>query len=261
MNNNKEGYTANRDLLNFSGKTAFITGAGQGLGKAIAERLHEAGATVFLADRNISAVQALATALADKRALPIELDVTDADAVTAAFARLDEHYGSLDVLVNNVGIYGTEPAENVSEETLDRYYELNIKSAFRCSKAALPLLKTSAAAVILNIESISSYRANVPGSSAYTMSKHGLQGLTKTFALDFSEYGIRVLGIAPTFVKTEGTCAFLSAEIEATMVARTPLKRVALPDDIAKVALFCASEMAGYMTGATVLVDGGVLLI
>ena len=254
-------------------RVAVITGAAQGIGAACARCFAEHGARVVIADVN----QAGASALADQignaggEALFHRTDVTvrgDCDALIDAAIG---HFGRLDILVNNAGIvHGAEFLE-LAEDDFDRVLRVNLKGAFLCAQAAARRMVAQAPrgsgdmndrGVIINMSSINSVVA-IPNQVAYSVSKGGLNQLTKVMALALAPHGIRVMGIGPGSIATEMLKAAVLKDDAARdrIMSRTPLQRLGQPEEIAKVALFLASDDASYLTGTIVYPDGGRLAL
>jgi NAD(P)-dependent dehydrogenase (short-subunit alcohol dehydrogenase family) len=251
-------------LVSLEGKTAVVTGAARGIGQAIARRLAEAGAKVLVADVDGGAAVQTAKELAAAGATATGrgLDVTSGDDIAAtADAALTEH-GSLDVWVNNAGIYPATPLFDMTDDDWDHVLDINLRGAFIGSReAARRMVAAGSGGVIVNIASVAGYRGR-KALAHYSSSKHGLRGLTRSLAVELGPHGIRALGIAPTMVITPGTDAVAAQPRSADMqpldvYSHLPLGRLGVPDDVARVVLFCASDLATYMTGSTLAVDAG----
>ncbi|MGY0064312.1 SDR family NAD(P)-dependent oxidoreductase [Streptomyces sp. LZ34] len=260
------------ELVSLSGRHAVVTGAGRGLGRAIAERLVEAGADVLVADieRELAATVAEdLNARGQGRALAALLDVTDAGSVVAAADLAVREFGGVDIWVNNAGIFPSVPALEMSGTTWDEVFAVNTRGVFLGSReAARRMSEAGSGGVIVNVVSTAGFRGTAPGLAAYVASKHAARGLTRQLALEFAPFGIRVLGVAPTYVPTEGNMAAAAAAASETaatadagdiMPVMQPslLGRLGVPDDIARVVLFCASDLSAFMTGSTLLADAG----
>jgi NAD(P)-dependent dehydrogenase (short-subunit alcohol dehydrogenase family) len=258
-------------LISLAGKTAVVTGGARGIGSAIARRLAEAGANVVVADVDAAAAVQTAKEIAAGGATGAAatgrgLDVTSGDDIAAAAdAAVDEH-GSLDIWVNNAGIYPSRPLLDMTEDDWDRVLDVNLRGAFIGSReAARRMVAGGSGGVIVNIASVSGYRGR-KGLAHYSSSKHGLRGLTRSLAVELGPQGIRALGIAPTMVVTPGTEAAAAQVRTADMhsvdvYSQLPLGRPGVPDDIARVVLFCASDLASFMTGSTLAVDAGQMAL
>ena len=259
------------ELLSLAGRRAVVTGGGQGLGKAIALRLAEAGASVLIADINGELADSTAKDIRDAHggaALGALMDVTNPASVDAAATLAVDTLGGIDIWVNNAGIFPAVPVLEMSEETWDQVFAVNSRGVFLGSKAAArQMAAAQTGGVIVNVVSTAGFRGTAPGLAAYVGSKHAARGMTKQMALEFAPLGIRVLGVAPTFVPTEGNMAAAAAasslrgDEEAAPVMpvmqQSLLGRFGVPDDIARVVLFCASDLSVFMTGSTLLADAG----
>lgn len=256
------------DLVSLAGRSAVVTGGAQGLGKAIAWRLAEAGANVLIADIDGDLAQ---TAAADVSSAGLGsvigtfVDVSDTATIAAAADLACEQFGGIDIWVNNAGIFPSVPLEQMDDATWDRVMGVNARGAFSGSReAALRMTEAGRGGVIVNVVSTAGFKGVAPGLAAYVGSKHAVRGLTKQLALELAPHAIRVLGVAPTFCVTEGNLkmaadnpdiAKAGAAIPAMFTSK--LGRVGVPDDVARVVLFCASDMAAFMTGSTLLADAG----
>jgi NAD(P)-dependent dehydrogenase (short-subunit alcohol dehydrogenase family) len=249
------------DLLNHAGRTAVVTGAARGIGLAIARRLVESGANLIMADLrsdDLETARAAMPAQWQQRATTMEVDVTDPARVTALAEKAVELTGRLDIWVNNAGIFPPSgPFRESSEEILDRIYSVNIKGVFVGAREAAK--RMGRGGVILNTASIGAIKGQA-GMSAYSASKHAVLGLTRSLAMELGKDGIRVIAIAPGLTVSPGNEELLDEIQQAGHKLATlssPLGRFNLADDIARVALFAASDMAAMMTGQLLVVDGG----
>ena len=252
------------DLVSLRERTAVVTGGGRGIGRAICLRLAEAGARVVVADRDAGPAGDVAREVADRggTATARRLDVADsADIAATADAAVDEH-GGLDIWVNNAGIYPARPLLEMSDEDWDRVLDVNLRGAFvGAREAARRMVAADRGGVIVNLASVAGFRGR-RALAHYSSSKHALRGLTRSLAVELGPHGIRALAVAPTMVATPGTeeatRQVRPANAHPTSVYdNLPLGRPGLPDDIARVVLFCASDLASYMTGSTLVVDAG----
>ena len=258
----------NQQLINLNNKTAIVTGGAMGIGFGIAYRLAEAGANVVIADLNEEVGNTAVKELNDKgfKAAFVKTDVANERKVkeTADFAA--KTYGGIDILVNNAGIYPQIPVMQMETADFERILAVNLKSVFLFTKAvAEVMIKQGRGGKIINITSIDALHPSAVGLAVYDASKHGLWGFTKNTALELAPHNIQVNAIAPGGIATPGTGAGkpVSPDMKALLkrfLEKIPLKRMGDPDDIGKVALFLASDLASYMTGSQVVVDGGVLL-
>lgn len=253
-------------LISLAGRSAVVTGGAQGLGKAMARRLAEAGASVLIGDLKTELAEAAAAELGDRYAghvIATRLDVTDSASVGAAAALAVREFGGVDIWVNNAGLYPNIPLLEMTDETWNQVMAVNLRGVFAsCREAARRMVEAGKGGVLINVVSTAGFGGVAPGVSAYVASKHGVRGLVRQLAIELAPHDIRVLGVAPTFCETEGNTAALAAlpervrsEISATLTSR--LGRVGVPDDIARVVLFAASDMAAFMTGSTLLADAG----
>ena len=240
------------------GRTALVSGAGRGIGRACALALAQAGAEVLLLSRTAKELEQAVSEIESTggRAEAIVCDVTDSQAVKKVFAALR----SLDVLVNNAGSNIPEPFVEVSEEHLDRLLGLNVRAAFIVAQAAARTMLASPnryGRAILNMSSQMGHVGAV-NRSVYCLTKHALEGLTKAMALELAPHGIRVVSIAPTFVETPLTKPWLDTPDFGKWVRdRIPSGQVGQLEDVAAAVVFAASPAAALVTGSSLLVDGG----
>lgn len=245
------------------GKVALVTGAGSGNGAAIARWLADEGAEVILLDRN---AEGLEKTLADwdsaarSRASSVIADITDSDQVAAAMNNLDR----LDILVNNAGVVDGTPFPELDIPEFEKVMNVNVYGAYRCTKAALALLKASSAGRVVNITSMEGHHLLSTGGNVqphYNASKAALDLLTKGLAYELAPYKITVNAVAPGVIATPFTSGSLAnSEISDWIEAQVPLSRLGAPEDIAATVSFLASEGAGFVTGASIPVDGGLTL-
>lgn len=252
-------------MWSLSGRRAVVTGGAKGIGAATAKRLAEAGADVIVADIDESGAARTAVEIAGatgRTVISTALDISDTASIVAVTDLCIERLGGLDIWVNNAGIYPTTgPALQASDEFIDRLLEVNVRGSYACAREAAK--RMSAGGVIVNLASTTGFRA-APGISAYVVSKHAVVGLTKSLALEFGPMNIRVVGVAPGPIDTPGVqdqLAPLKAaglDVGARM-SQTLLGRAGQADDIARVILFLASDMAAWITGEVVVADAGSL--
>jgi 3-oxoacyl-[acyl-carrier protein] reductase len=241
------------------GRVAVVTGAGRGLGAAIAAELAECGATVVVADRDEAAAGETAARLG-ARATAHVVDVTDPVAVAALFDDAARAHGRIDVLVNNAGVGAIAPSEDLPYEQWSRTLAVNLTGTFLCAQAAARHMLPARRGVIVNIGSLFA-ATGIPMRAAYAASKHGVAGLTKVLATEWADRGIRVVAIDPAYVRTalddadQSAGGYTAADIER----RTPIGRYAEPAEIARVVAFIASDEASFITGSEIAVDGGWL--
>jgi 2-deoxy-D-gluconate 3-dehydrogenase len=261
-----------RDLIDLSGRVAIVTGGSLGFGFACARRLAEAGAAVVLLARDPDRAHTAARRLGELGATAVAVpgDVTCQADVERALETAVREYGRLDVLVNNAGVFSNFPLASLEPEELGRILAVNVEGAFRCTRAAAARMRRQGSGgAVVTITSIDAVHPTSIGLSHYTTSKHALWGLTKALALELGPDGIRVNAIAPGPSLTEGILDYLDAggadgvDVDAQWAAaaeRVPLRRWVDPDEVGRVCLFLASDLASYVTGAQVVLDGGYLV-
>ena len=249
-------------MLDFKGKTVLVTGGGAGIGRAIAEAFGRSGANVVVAEIDESRVADVRSALegAGVTALVSQTDVRERAAIDALMAEVQARFGGLDVLVNNVGDFLgiAKPFVYNTDEDLDALYAINMKSVFLTTRAAIPLLRSGGS--IISISSIEAFRG-IPNTTVYSTFKHGITGFTRSLALELGPQNIRVNAIAPETTETPQVPVHsLVAEEHKDHIGRwIPLGRFGKPEDAAGAALFLASDLAGWITGTTINLDGGAL--
>ncbi len=255
------------ELISLAGRNAVVTGGARGIGFAISRRLAEAGANVLIADLNEAGAEEATTKIPSGggRVTHAWVDVTDPASITALADQAVRDMDSLDIWVNNAGIFPSTPLLEVTDGEWDRVLNINLRGTFVAAReAGRRMIAAGRGGVIVNLASLAGFSAYGPGFAHYTASKHGVVGLTKSLAVELGPHNIRVLAVAPTLTDTpglqEGMDAYRAIGLDDVMdqvAAREPLRRNAVPDDIARVVLFCASDLAMLMTGSTVLVDAG----
>jgi NAD(P)-dependent dehydrogenase (short-subunit alcohol dehydrogenase family) len=249
-------------LFDLRRKVALVTGASSGLGRRFALVLARAGAKVGLAARRLDALEALAGEIreAGGEAASVRLDVTDVVGISEALAQLERALGPVDVLVNNSGMSISKRLLEQSEEDWDDVVDVNLKGAFFVATETARRMRASGRrGSIINIESILSFR-QIGHVAPYAASKAGLRQLTKSMALELARHGIRVNGIAPGYFATDINRDFFETEAGAAMIKRIPQRRLGNLEDLDGPLLLLASDASRYMTGATIVVDGGHLV-
>jgi NAD(P)-dependent dehydrogenase (short-subunit alcohol dehydrogenase family) len=253
------------ELFRLEGKTAIVTGGGRGLGEYVARGLAEAGASVVLCSRKVDACAAVAQEIerAGGRALPLACDVADPDDVERTVAAAVEAFGGVDVLVNNSGATWGAAPEEMPLEKFDRVMEVNVRGTFLMSTAvARTMIARGAGGAMINVASVAAFTAGRPGAlqaAGYSASKGAVVSLTRDLAGSWAHHGIRVNCIAPGWFPTRMSKGVLE-QAGDRLLAMIPLARYGGPDDIRGVAVFLASSASAYMTGQTVVVDGGQLI-
>lgn len=244
------------------GKVAIVTGAGRGIGKALAIGLAEAGADVAILSRTASDLEAVAAdiEMLGRKAYLITTDVTKREDVEKAVSTVQEQAGKIDILVNNAGMNIRTPALKVTDEEWDTIMQTNLKSAFMMAQAVAHPMKEAGQGKIINITSVGGHVALRTG-VVYGAAKAALIQMTKVLALEWSQFGININAIGPWYFKTPLTEKLLADETYlGEILARTPMKRVGELQDLVGPTVFLASDAANYITGQTMFVDGGMTI-
>ena len=244
------------------GKIAIVTGAAQGIGQAIAETMAEHGADVVVADIQLEKARAVAEGIVtntDRRAMAVRVDVTDKASVDAMVQTAVTRFRRVDILVNDAAILRPHLVVDFPEEDWDATFAVNVKGVFLCSQAVVKqMISQGEGGAIINISSASGKKADREH-AAYSASKSAVIGFTRCLALEVGAYGIRVNGICPGATDTQmlrNVCAAIPGLFEE-LKSRTVLGKIATPKDQAKVAVFLASDLAGHVTGESIIVSGG----
>ncbi|MEZ5398030.1 MAG: 3-oxoacyl-[acyl-carrier-protein] reductase [Bryobacteraceae bacterium] len=237
-------------------RTALITGASRGIGKACAQALSAAGHRVILAARDRARLDELAATIPDS--IVVEIDLSQPDSIKEAFRQAYEKAGRIDILVNNAAITRDGLALRMKPADWDAVIQTNLTGSFLCIQSVLQSMMRERWGRIINLSSIVGECGN-PGQANYVSSKAGLIGLTKAIAQEMASRNITVNAVAPGFIETDMT-AVLSEELRAAMLSRIPLKRLGSPGDVAACVRFLASDEAGYITGHVLDVNGGMYM-
>ena len=247
----------------FSGQVALVTGGASGLGRVTALALAREGAKVVVAD--VAAVEGAATVQsiisAGGQAIFVKTDVTKSRGVEAMVQETVNAFGRLDFALNNAGVDGVRARTAAyPEEVWHQVINLNLTGVFLCLKFELPVMVKQGRGVIVNMSSVAGV-TGFPGHAAYTASKHGVIGLTKTAALDYAKAGIRVNAICPAYTRTPMLTRMLEqySDLEAKLVSRVPLRRLGTAEEIAQAAIYLFSEAGAFITGHSLLLDGGIM--
>jgi len=263
--------TPNAKLLDLTGKTAIVTGGAMGIGLGIVNRMAAAGANVVIADREQAEAEKVAVEMSNNglKVKAIQTDISFEEAVKNLVSATVTSFGTVDILVNNAGVYSNIPVSKMELADFEKVLSINLKGVFLTTKyVSEQMIKQGNGGRIINITSIDAIHPSMMGLAAYDASKHGVWGFTKNVALELAPHKIWVNAIAPGGIATPGvtklqqptaTGVDMSKTIEA-FLAGIPMHRMGESDEIGKVTLFLASDMASYMTGSQIVVDGGFLL-
>ena len=248
-------------MFALAGKIALVTGASRGIGATIARQLASAGATVVVNyNSNADAAAAVVSdiAAAGGQSVALQADVSQTDAASELVKAVQKQYGKLDILVNNAGTTRDNLIMLMKEEDWDYVIDTNLKSAWNCSKAAARIMLKQRSGRIINITSVAGIAGNA-GQSNYSASKAGLIGLTKSLAKEIGPRNVTVNAIAPGFVPTDLTNDII-VQMKDKIIEHTSLQRLGTAEDVAALAVFLASDEAGFITGQVIAVDGGMVL-
>ena len=243
------------------GKTALVTGASRGIGRAIAIKLASEGASVAINYAgNAKAAEEVKSIIeaAGGKAMLVQADVSSAESVDAMIKEVVEAFGGIDILVNNAGITRDGLLMRMKEEDWDAVINTNLKGVFYCTKAVSKLMMKKRAGRIVNMASVVGLTGNA-GQANYAAAKAGVIGFSKTMAKELASRGITVNMVAPGYIDTDMT-AVLSESVRETMVSGIPLGRAGTPEDVANAVLFLVSDDASYITGQVINVDGGMVM-
>lgn len=253
------------DLLSLDGQTAVVTGGAQGIGAAVARRLSEAGAVVYAADLDGDRARTTADEL-PAEGIAVTFDAADPDAHDRLAQQVVDERGRLDIWVNNAGVYPFSPLTEMTNEQWRRVVDLNLSGTYFGARAAARPMVAAGRGTIVNLSSTAGYTAEGAGLAHYVSTKHAVRGLTKSLAVELGPSGVRALAVAPTLIETPGTLAQRDEisqntggqDPHAAFADMIPLRRIGKPDDVARVILFCVSGLAAFLSGDTILIDGGL---
>lgn len=247
--------------MKFKDKVALVTGSAQGIGREIALSFASEGADVVISDINLEKAAQTAKEIEalGRRSLVLELNVTDFVQVEAAINKILDKFAKVDILVNNAGITKDNLMLRMSDGDWDTVINVNLKGTFNCTKAVSKVMIKQRSGKIVNIASIIGIIGNA-GQANYSASKAGIIALTKTTAKEFASRNINVNAVAPGFIQTDMT-AKLTEEVKQKMLEVIPMNKLGVPQDVANACVFLASEEASYITGQTIVVDGGMVMV
>jgi len=260
------------ELVSLVGRHAVVTGGARGLGYVIARRLAEAGADLLIGDKDVEGAATAAQNIGKEfrvRAFSCALDVRNARSVARLAEFADEKLGTIEIWVNNAGVYPSKPLIDTTDEEWEFVNDTNLKGTFLGCREAGRRMAAAKSGVIINITSVSGYRGR-PSIAHYVASKHGVVGLTKSLAMELGSKGVRVVAVSPALTDTPGYKEEMDRnsggdqsqqsykELHERLRSMVPLGRMGRPDDVARVVLFCACDLAAFVTATTVFADGGV---
>lgn len=251
------------DRFRLNGQTAIVTGGNRGIGREIAQSLAEMDANVVVANRDSASGKEAAAEIAESTAaetIAVETDVADEASVEEMVDATMEEFGATDVLVNNAGIVIHEAAESMTVDEWDSVMAINLRGPFLCSKHVGESMKKSDGGSIINISSMSAFIANYPQQQvSYNASKGGIESFTRQLASEWAEHEIRVNTIAPGYIRTDNTdqADAIDPNIDEVWKSEMLMDEIATPEDVAPAAVFLASDASRYMTGASIVIDGG----
>jgi 3-oxoacyl-[acyl-carrier protein] reductase len=248
-------------MMKLKGKVALVTGAGRGIGKATAILLAKEGADVVVNDVDLQSVRETADEIRAMgcEALPIKADVSDKAQVRKMVGSIINAFKKIDILVNNAGIFSSVPLIDMTEDEWDKVMEVNLKGVFVCSQAVMKFMIKQHSGKIVNIASLAGKVGGIYAGAHYAASKAGGICLTKSLAKQLAQYNINVNAVAPALIETDMMKDW-PKQVKETLLKQVPLGRFGTPEEVAETVLFLVSEGANYITGATIDVNGGLLM-
>lgn len=248
-------------MISLKEKTAVITGSARGIGRAIAEKLAEAGSKIVISDILVEDGEKTAKEIKEKygvETLFISSNVADSQSAEELVTKAHEAFGKIDVFVNNAGITRDTLLLRMKEDDFDKVIAVNLKGTFNCTQSVLKKMIKQRSGSIINIASVIGLMGNV-GQANYAASKAGVIGFTKSVAREGAPRGVRANSIAPGFIKSDMT-HILNEEVQKQILSQIPAGEMGTPEDVANAVLFLASDLSSYITGQTLTVDGGMVM-
>jgi NAD(P)-dependent dehydrogenase (short-subunit alcohol dehydrogenase family) len=247
-------------MLELNDKIALVTGGNSGIGLACAERFVALGANVVITGRSVDKAQEALERLG-RRASFLPCDLRDGDQIRALFEQIRQQHGRLDIAVNNAGVEGKSFTKLVEypEEIWDEVIQVNLKAVWLCMKGEIELMLRAGSGAIVNVSSLAGLKASLSGGAAYTASKHGVVGLTRSAAKEYAANRIRVNCVCPALIRTPMAEAVIPEGLDELGAKHHPVGRIGEPEDVASAVAWLCSDVSSFLTGISVPVDGGLL--